>query len=65
MKKISTTYKLSQDEEHEKTKTTPVYSHLFQGKHVSTLRKISTNEDMPENEDHQEIKTTLIYVQPI
>ena len=64
MHDISTAEDQLQDKEHE-TKTTPLYSHLFQGKHVSTLRKISTNEDLPKNEDHQEIKTTLIYVQPI
>ncbi len=63
--KISTTEEQLQDEEHEETKTTPVYSHLFQGKHVSTMRKISTTEELPNNEDHQETKTTLIYVQPI
>ncbi len=62
---ISTAEDQLQDKEHEETKTTPVYSHLFQGKHVNTLRKISTSEDLPQNEDHQEIKTTLIYVQPI
>ncbi len=62
---ISTTEDQLQDKEHEETKTTPVHSHLFQGKHVNTLRKISTSEDLPQNEDHQEIKTTLIYVQPI
>ena len=40
MKKISTTYKLSQDEEHEKTKATPVYSHLFQGRLVTKYYEI-------------------------
>ncbi len=62
---ISTAEDQLQDKEHEETKTTPVYSHLFQGKHVNTLRKISTSEDLSQNEDHQEIQTTLIYVQPI
>lgn len=41
------------------------YSHLFKGKHVSTMRKVSTNADLPKDEEHQETKTTLIYVQPI
>ncbi len=40
IKMISTTEKLSQDEEHEETKTTPVYSHLFQGKYVAKYYEI-------------------------
>ncbi len=60
MHDISTTEDQLQDIEHEETNTTPVFSHLFQGKDVSTLRKISTNEDLLNNEGHQEIKTTII-----
>ncbi len=39
--KIFTTEQQLQHEEYEETMTTPVYSHLFQGKHVSTLLSTS------------------------